>query len=148
MVCEGSGTHRLQPLLWRAACQVIICPGLFTLQHTSYSKHNTNFVYKWTCLFPEFITSYLVTSLPLLIYIILVIHKGFRRLLQNAPTCVCWGHSCFPRTKNRATLSPQTPQHREMEYCSPLRSLVKSHASKWQIPQTDYICYRLIWTTK
>lgn len=117
-------------------------PWSFTLQHKSYCKHNTNFVYKWTHLLPEFITSYLVTSLPPLISITLVIREGFRRLLQRA--CVCCRHSCFPRTETRAALSPQTPQHREMDYCFPLRSLVKSHVSKWQIPQRDCICYRLI----
>lgn len=112
MVCEGSGkqteTTSLESCLSRN-----FMPWSFTLQHKSYSKHSTNFVFKWTSLFPEFITSYLVTSSPPLIYIILVIHKFFRRLLQNA--CVCCRHSCFPRTKTRATLSLQTPQHTERE---------------------------------
>lgn len=39
-------------------------------------------------------------------------------LLGLLPTC------CSPRTKTRATLSPQTLPHTEKEHCSPLRSLI------------------------
>lgn len=59
-------------------------PQSFTLQHKSYNKSKRNFVYKWTSSLPEFITSYLIISSLPLIYVALVIHKGFRLLFQNA----------------------------------------------------------------